>query len=84
MSYTDFYESLSSQRYWHKLADLFQLVQPQKPEKGCKALILKARQASIENQSSLEMELAIVFQGAEERTHRRVGLFGHCKPFKKP
>jgi hypothetical protein len=45
MTSQDFYSDLSplEQTYWHKLAELFQLVDPQKPEKGCKALILKAR-----------------------------------------
>ena len=81
MTFQDFYSDLSAleQTYWHKLADLFQLVEPKKPEKGCKALILKARKSSLEKQSSLEAELELIFRGAEERTLRRVALFGNCQ-----
>jgi len=81
MTSPDFYSDLSplEQTYWHKLAELFQLVDPKKPEKGCKALILKARKSSLEKVSSLETELELIFQGAEERTQRRMSLFGNCK-----
>jgi len=80
MTSSDFYSQLSplEQTYWHKLTDLFQLVDPQKPEKGCQTLILRARQASVKNESSLETELESIFQGAQERTLRRVALLGTC------
>ena len=80
MTSPDFYSDLSplEQTYWHKLADLFQLVDPQKPEKGCKALILKARKNTLAKVSALETELELIFQGAQERTLRRVALLGMC------
>lgn len=81
MSSTTLYESLSEleRTYWHKLAELFQLVEPQKPEKGIQALILRARKASAENQSPLTDELETMFQAAKERTLRRVELLNRCQ-----
>jgi hypothetical protein len=81
VSSTAFYESLSAleRTYWHKLAELFQLVNPQKPEKGIQALISRARKASAENQSSLADELETMFQAAKERTLRRVKLLSRCQ-----
>ena len=84
MTESVFYNSLSQieQEYWHQLADLFQLVNPQKPEKGIQSLILRARKSSRDNQSSLEQELGAVFQGAKERTLRRVALLNACQLLK--
>jgi len=84
MTESVFYNSLSQieQEYWHQLADLFQLVNPQKPEKGIQSLILRARKSSGDNQSSLEQELDAVFQGAKERTLRRVALLNTCQLLK--
>lgn len=81
MSSTAFYESLSEleRTYWHKLAELFQLVDPKKPEKGIQALILRARKASAENQLPLADELKSIFQAAKERTLRRVELLSRCQ-----
>jgi hypothetical protein len=75
-----FYESLTETEklYWQRLADLFQMVNPQKPEKGIKALILKARISSVENDIPYEQALEDVFQGAKERTLRRVELLSQC------
>jgi hypothetical protein len=81
MNLAAFYESLSEleKYYWHKLADLFQLVSPQKPEKGIHALILRARKASNDSQAPLDGELETMFQAAKERTLRRVELLSHCQ-----
>jgi hypothetical protein len=81
VSSTAFYESLSEleRTYWEKLAELFQLVNPQKPEKGIQALILRARKASAENQSPLADELESMFQAAKERTLLRVELLNRCQ-----
>lgn len=81
MAQTRFYDSLSpiEKAYWHKLAELFQMVNPQKPEKGIEALILRARKASKQNGSDLEQELEAVFLGAQERTLRRVKLLSACQ-----
>lgn len=75
-----FYDSLSEveRDYWHQLAELFQLVTPQKPEKGIETLILRARKASAQKQTPLAHELEVVFQGAKERTLRRVELLNAC------
>ncbi len=81
MTSTAFYESLSEleRAYWYKLAELFQLVDPQKPEKGIQALILRARKASTDNQLPLADELVTMFQAAKERTLRRVELLSRCQ-----
>ena len=81
MTSSDFYSALSpvEKAYWHKLAEVFQLVNPQKPEKGIQALILRARNAAAENQSPLENELESMFQGAKERTLRRIELLSRCQ-----
>jgi len=75
-----FYESLTEieKLYWQRLAELFQMVNPQKPEKGIQALILKARRYSSENDVPYEQALEDVFQGAKERTLRRVELLSQC------
>jgi hypothetical protein len=80
MSSSSFYESLTETEkvYWQRLADLFQMVNPQKPEKGLQALISKARSSSIENGVPYEQVLEDVFQGAKERTLRRVKLLNQC------
>jgi hypothetical protein len=81
VSSTALYESLSAleRTYWHKLAELFQLVNPQKSEKGIQALILRARKASAENLSPLADELEATFQVAKERTLRRMELLSRCQ-----
>jgi hypothetical protein len=86
MTQTSFYEALLpiEKTYWHKLADLFQLVAPQKPERGIETLILRARKASKHHGSDLEWELETVFQGAQERTRQRVALLGSCQLPKPP
>lgn len=81
MSSAAFYESLSAleRTYWHKLAELFQLVDPQKPEKGIQALILRARKASAEKQTPLADELETMYQAAKGRTLQRVELLSRCQ-----
>ena len=81
MTQSSFYDSLLpiEQEYWHRLAELFQMVSHQKPEQGIQALILRARKASAENQTALNQELETMFLGAQERTLRRVALLGGCQ-----
>lgn len=76
-----FYDELSSieKTYWHQLSDLFELVSPQKPEKGIKTLILRARSAARHPGSNLETELEKIFQGARNRTLKRVALLSACQ-----
>jgi|GEM_PF-2178045 len=77
----DFYQTLSpvEQIYWHKLAEVFQMVSVQKPEKGIKALLLRARVDALTSGVSLEEALKAVYQGARERTERRVALLSRCQ-----
>ncbi|HEY8269719.1 MAG TPA: hypothetical protein VIG33_02440 [Pseudobdellovibrionaceae bacterium] len=81
MSQASFYDSLSSleKTYWHKLSEVFQLVAAQKPEKGIETLLLRARKAAEQNGTTLAQELETVFQGAQERTLRRMELLGACQ-----
>lgn len=64
--------------YAQKLSDLFQLVTPQKPEKGIRALLLRARQRVATEGVSPEQALAEIYAGAKERTERRVRLLAAC------
>ena len=76
----DFYHSLSDieQRYWHELQRVFKMVQPQKPDKGCKALILRARHLALTQQLPLEETLQRELEGATQRTLRRLELLKSC------
>jgi hypothetical protein len=78
---SDFYKALSpiEKEYWYKLFELFQLVNPQKPEKGIETLLLRAQKAALQNGSAIEKELETIFQGAHERTHRRLERLRSCK-----
>jgi hypothetical protein len=78
--YAEFYLSLSTleQSYWQRLQTLFQLVQPQKPEKGIKTLILRAREQAASQNSTLEIALEQIFEGAAQRTQNRVKLLQQC------
>ena len=75
-----FYNSLSEleQHYWHELHQVFQLVQPQKPGKGCKAIILRARRLALADQLPLEHCLQQQLEGATQRTHKRLALLNRC------
>ncbi len=77
---SDFYQTLSEleREYWHRLDALFQQVQPQQPEKGIEALILRARRQAEAEGISLAEALAQVYAGAAERTRRRVELLSRC------
>lgn len=76
-----FYRSLNllEQSYWQQLYDVFQLVQPQKPEKGIKALIIRARALADNENISLEAALQSILEGATLRTENRVKLLNQCK-----
>lgn len=76
-----FYLSLSllEQKYWHRLHELFMLVQPQKPEKGIKTLLLRARALSEGQGIPLADALQAIYTGAEKRTHQRLALLQQCK-----
>ena len=75
-----FYQSLSpiEQAAWHRLDELFQLVQPQKPEKGIKTLIIRARAQAAAQNIPLETALQQMITGASERTHKRLALLQTC------
>lgn len=61
-----------------RLAQVFAMVNPQKPEKGMMALLTRARQLAKETGQPLELVLEEVYQGAKERTERRVQLLSQC------
>lgn len=77
----DFYNTLIDieKLYWHKLDGLFSLVNPQKPEKGIKAIITRARMAALKDQQPIEQHLEKLFSEAEERTRRRLVLLSQCQ-----
>ena len=78
---SDFYTTLSplEKAYWHKLADVFALVNPQKPEKGLIAIIQRAREEASSKEEALELVLERHYQGAKERTERRLLLINNCE-----
>lgn len=80
MNPNDFYQTLSplEKEYWHQLDSLFQQVQPQEPEKGIQALLMRARQKTVTDGIPLEQALQDILQGAKERTERRVLLLAQC------
>lgn len=80
MNAKDFYQTLSplEKEYWHKLDSVFQQVQPQKPEKGIQALLIRARQMAASENIPLEQALQCILQDATERTARRVQLLNQC------
>ena len=77
----NFYETLTpvEQAYWHRFAELFQLVAAQKPEKGIETLIRRARNAATEKGHGLSEELESTFQAAQARTLRRIELLNRCQ-----
>lgn len=80
MNSNDFYQTLNplEKEYWHQLDSVFQQVQPQKPEKGIQALLMRARQRTVTEKIPLEQALQRMLQGARERTERRVQLLNQC------
>jgi hypothetical protein len=76
----NFYHSLHplERETWHQLHELFQLVQPRKPEKGIRSLILRARALADTQALPLEIALAQTLASASERTHKRVELLNQC------
>ena len=79
--YHAFYQTLSplEQSAWKRLHAIFQNVHPQKPEKGIKALILRARETARQQNIALEIALETILAGATERTERRVQLLQQCR-----
>jgi len=77
---TDLYDTLSplEQTYWHRLAEVFALVNPQQPEKGLITLIQRAREEAQSSGENLEDVLERHYQGAKERTERRVATLNQC------
>lgn len=73
---TDFYDTLSplEQTYWHRLAEVFALVNPQQPEKGLITLIQRSRDEAQGSGETIEQVLERHYQGAKERTERRMAL----------
>jgi hypothetical protein len=78
--YENFYHSLHplERDIWHKLHDLFQLVEAARPEKGIRVLILRARKLAATQGLPLETALTETLAGATERTHRRMALLNQC------
>lgn len=78
---SEFYLSLNAleQAYWHHLHEVFQLVQPKKPEKGIKTLILRAREQALSQNTPLEAALQQILEGATQRTHNRLKLLQQCQ-----
>lgn len=66
------------QVYAQKLTDVFALVAAQHPQKGIETLLNRARLASKQNQTPLEVELEAVYQGALARTQARLALLNAC------
>ncbi len=77
---TDFYDTLSplEQAYWHRLSEVFALVNPQQPEKGLITIIQRARDEAKNTEEALEHVLERHYQGAKERTKRRVYRLNQC------
>jgi lysine/ornithine N-monooxygenase len=61
-----------------KLHKVFAQVHPQKPEKGVAALLKKAREQAAQSNQSLAEILETLYQGAVERTERRIKLLSQC------
>jgi hypothetical protein len=78
--HAEFYQSLNTleKEAWHHLAELFQQVSPQKPEKGIRTLILRARDDAEKQGLPLEEALKRMLAGATERTLRRAALLSQC------
>ena len=55
------------------------MVNPQKPEKGLTTIIKRARDEAQGTGENLEHVLERHYQGAKERTERRVTLLNHCE-----
>jgi hypothetical protein len=77
---TDFYATLSplEKTYWHKLDEVFAQVSPQKPEKGLRTIIQRARKEVLKTGEDLELVLEQHFQSVKERTERRIALINEC------
>lgn len=67
------------EEYRLRLLDLFSRVNPQKPEKGIRPLILKARQRMETDGLSEAQALEEMYQAALERTERRIRLLSSCQ-----
>lgn len=83
---TPYYQSLSplEQDYFQRFFDVFQLVQPKKPEVGIRVLIQRARDEALIQNISLEEALNRMLVGATERTLRRVALLNQCSLPEEP
>ena len=67
------------QAFCERLFLLFARVSPQKPEKGVRTLLKRARLLAATEGIPLSQALDTIYQGAEERTERRVALLSTCK-----
>lgn len=65
-------------RFAEKLQIVFAQVHPQKPEKGIAALLKRARIQASKTHQPLEEILETLYQGAVERTERRIQLLSQC------
>ncbi len=64
--------------FCQRLLPLFALVSSQKPEKGMRTLILRARARVDEEQLTLQETLDLEYEGAKARTEARLRLLGNC------
>ncbi len=64
--------------YWQRFLALFLRVDPAKPEKGCVAMIQRARAMAVKENIAIEAILARLYAEAECRTERRLALTTHC------
>ena len=65
-------------RFAEKLHTVFAQVYPQKPEKGIATLLKRARAEASKTSQPLEEILETLYQGAVERTERRIKLLSQC------
>ena len=66
------------QVYAEKLCVLFARVDARHPEKGIETLLQRARSLSRQKSLPIGQALDEVYQGAVERTERRLLLLGQC------
>ncbi len=64
--------------FCERLVPLFAMVDSQKPEKGMRILILRARTRLAKDQISIQTALDQEYDGARERTEARLKLLGNC------
>lgn len=67
------------QSYWDQFLALFNQVNPQKPEVGCRVMIERARVMAAARNIPLSEALETLYNQARQRTERRMQLLGQCR-----